>query len=75
MAGDVRQPNGRNGSHNHVPLQPNPSSHQSSRCTGMWQKVSARSRLIKTPQGPRARTTTTASSNHVYVGVPHAWGI
>jgi len=75
MAGDVRQPNGRNWSHHHVPFQPKPSSHQSSGCTGMWRNASARSRLIKTAPGPQACTAATASSNRVYVSVPHAWGI
>jgi len=75
MAGNVRQPNGRNWSHHHVPIQPNPSSHQLSGCTRMWQNASARSRLIKTALGPQACTAATVSSNRVYVSVPHAWGI
>jgi len=37
FAGDERQPNERNWSYHHVPVEPNPSSHQSSGCPGMWQ--------------------------------------
>ena len=75
MAGDVQQLNGRNWSHHHVRLQPNPQSHQSSGCTGMWRNASARSRLIKTALGPEACTTPTALSDRVYLSVLHYCGI
>jgi len=75
MAGNVRQPNGRHWSHHNVSIQPNPGSHQSSGCTGMWQNPSGRFRLIKTAPGPQARTTATALTHCVYVSVPHTRSI
>jgi len=75
MAGDVRQPKGRNWSHHHVSLQLNHSSLQSSGCTGMWRHASVWSHLIKTAPGPQPCTAATALSKRVYVSLPHAWGI
>ena len=75
MAGNLRLPNGRNWLPNHVPLQPNPSSHQSSGCTVMWGNEFLRSQLPKSALGSLARIVVKAWSNRIDASVPHAWGI
>jgi len=75
MARDLWHPKGRIWSHHYAPIEPIPSSHQSAGCTGIWENASARSRLIKSAQQPQACTMATASSNFVYLCVPHPWCI